>query len=132
VRRSPIEARAQVLDDGRQWLDPGCAQRCLEIRDESAAECDVSLGTLYERVELGARPRKLLRRAHPPGRSRWEQAEQLPEPLFVICRHTITCPLDAGATGFLPSSSSRSLPRQREILLAIVPAGRSSASPIVR
>ena len=71
--------------------------------------------------------RQLLRGLYPPGRSRRQQAQSSPrrsssypdEALTKLqtCRRTVSS-----------SSFSRSLPRQREIRLAIVPAGRSSAS----
>ena len=54
------------------------------------------------------------------------------DPLFVVRRHRQ--PPDCAAAGFLPppSNSPRRRVRQREIRLATVPEGSSSAAPIVR
>ena len=57
----------------------------------------------------------------------------LAEPFLVVAgRHRVTRSLDGVRPGFLPSSCSRSRPRQREIRLAIVPEGSPSSAPIVR
>ena len=55
-------------------------------------------------------------------------AQQLAQPFFAVVRHQS---LDGSGGWFLPSSRSRSLPRQRAIRLAIVPCGISSSDEIV-
>jgi hypothetical protein len=126
------EALAQVLDDGRPRLYPDAAKRQFEVGNNGRSEGGIGLGALDEHTELDASQREFLRCSYPAGRSRREHAKQLTETLFVVCRHLVTYSLDGGAGVFLPSSLERSCPRQREILLAIVPAGIPSSSPIVR
>ena len=58
----------------------------------------------------------------------WKRSEEFSKPDFVVAAHGH---LTARAVVFFPSRNSRSRERQREIRLAIVPGGRSSAAPIV-
>ena len=126
---SPREACAQVLDDERPRLDPGDAKGDLEIADESRG------GT--RRRALRARRARPARRGPGavPGPPRSTPAE--PEGAAGAARRGALRRISSSAhlayTGracrsnfFLSSSSERSWPRQREILLAIVPAGSSS------
>src|SRR6478752_4328938 len=133
-RPSRDEASAQVLDDDGTRLDPGDAQGAFEIVDESLPEGGVLLGPRDERVEVGTCPWQLLRCLDPAGRSRREEAKQLAQALFVVRRHSIHHVYTTWEGGIIfrhRSTSVRRRPRQREMRLAIVPAGMSSASPIV-
>src|SRR5439155_2731760 len=132
VRLRVGEAPAQGVQERPLGLVALPRERRLEVGDESPAELGIRFRSRDDLVELGAGPGELLRRSHPRLGRRGKGSDQLSQSVFIECAHTLTCPPDCVGTCFLPSSSSRSLTRQREMRLAIVPAGSSSASPIVR
>src|SRR5919108_1212781 len=123
---------AELLHDLRLRLDSFGLQRAFEVGEDLSAEGGVGLGSRGQLVGPATGTRKLLGRPHPAFGRRGKDPDQPSQPLFVVCAHHVTCPLDGAEGAFLPSNASRSLSRQREMRLAIVPAGRPSVSPIVR
>src|SRR5206468_6662890 len=123
---------AELFDRRRCGLVALLRERGLEVGDQRLPELRVGLGPSDDLVDLAPGERQLLRRANPRFGSGRQGGDQLRQVVFVVCAHAVTCPPDCVAAGFLPSSSSRNLTKQREMRLAIVPAGSESASPIVR
>jgi hypothetical protein len=105
----------------------------LRIGDDTAAIVLVRRGALDDLVEPLLRNRQPLRGPDLRFGCGGKGAQEVSQVLFVVGGgHAITFSHDAAEVEFLPSSSTRSLTRQREIRLAIVPVGTSSASLIVR
>ena len=123
-----LEANPQLFDDRRVALVALGLERGLEIGDETGTELGIGLGTGDDLVEPGLRERQLLRCPHPRLGRRRQGPDQACEALFVESGHREP---DAEPASFLPSRSSRRRARHLEIRLAIVPEGRSRASPIV-
>jgi hypothetical protein len=128
---SGVEPAPELLERERVRLVALRAERLLEVGDERPPELEVSLRSGDDVVQLPPRERKLLRGPDPPLWDGPERPDQLRKALFVVCVHLITRQLDDAGSGFLPSRALRSFPRHREMRLAIVPAGMSSAAPIV-
>src|SRR5262249_17527612 len=126
------EVLTQLVDERPLRLVALVAEGRFEVGDERLPELGVRFRPRDDSVELAACDRELLCGPHPRLRRRRKGRDQLGKSVFIECAHTLTCPPDRVGTAFLPSSASRSLTKQREIRLAIVPAGSSSASPIVR
>src|SRR5262245_42671242 len=124
-----LEPGPKLFENSRLALVALGLEGLLEIGLEAAAELHIRLGSGDDLVELGTHDGKLLSGADPRLGSRRECTDQPCEALFVEGCHR---ELDGVEGAVLPSSCSRSLPRQREMRLAIVPAGSSRASPIVR
>src|SRR5215210_2353434 len=126
------EEAADLVDHTRLGLDAFCLERGLEVGEQRGAEFGVCLCSHDDLVDLRLRRRQLLCRLHPAHRGRGKHPDQPREGLCVIVAHHVTCSLDGSGGLFLPSKTIRSLSRQREMRLAIVPAGKLRLSPIVR
>jgi hypothetical protein len=120
------------LDRARLGLVARRRERRLEVGDQRRLEGLVGLGAGDEDVEHRPEGRNLLCRPDPPLWDGRQETDQTAEILFGVGIRFDHWSPDDGRPGFLPSNSLRSLSRQREILLAIVPWGMSSSSPIVR
>ena len=132
ARPSRLEASAQVVDDDGARLDSGGAERGLEVGDyDGRKAASSSARRRAHRARGGPRGSSCAACTQPAGaggRSRSSSARRSSS--YVVIDHLSTT--DVSRRFLPPSSSARSCPRQREIRLAIVPAGRPSASPIVR
>jgi hypothetical protein len=106
-------------------------QRLLEVCDERTPEHVVGDGSSDDVVEPGAASRQLLSRSHPALGGGRERPQKVRKAFFVVWAGLGHRLQDGSDAEFLPSITSRSFARQREMRLAIVPAGMSSASPIV-
>src|SRR3989442_934050 len=126
---SACAAMAQGFYERGIRLVPGRLERRLKVGDQARPELRVGLRPLDDLVEPAPGERQLLGGLDPTLGRRRQRSEKLRDVLFVVVSHRTP---DGSGTDFLPSNLSRSFSRQREIRLAIVPAGRSSASPIVR
>jgi hypothetical protein len=133
--RARLEAGAEDCAQAAVGVVPGPLQGQLETGENLRTKAGVGLGPCDQIIEGAPRLGKLPRRLHPAlgggGSSAISSA-------ILASVHT-GCALsasirtqDARAGRFLPASSARSLSRQREIRLAIVPSGTPSAALIVR
>jgi hypothetical protein len=132
--RAPSEAAhagSHFIEDPRSRTDPGFRESRFEIGDEQTAELRVLLCPHEEVVEALPDPRQLLRGGNQAHGGRRQRREKLCELLMVVSRHSNHLPTGR-VSGAESSSADFNLSRHREIRLAIVPGGRSSASPIVR
>ena len=130
----------KLRDDAavRPWLAQLTRRLCIDrlratTRERPTTDEELDLAGSEETLSMledAPQQRELLSRPHPRGGRGRQGAERLGDAVFVVA-HRVTDPLDAERRGFLPSSLSRNFERQREMRLAIVPAGSSSASPIV-
>jgi hypothetical protein len=125
------EPAPELFERKRLGLIADLAERAIEIFDERLAERLVGDRLRDDVVELAAAPRQLLSRAHPALGCRRKRPQELCEPLFVVSSGRGHRTQDGSGAGFLPSKTSRSFARHREMRLAMVPDGISSASPIV-
>src|SRR4051812_18479367 len=125
------EARAKDLEAASRRVDAFTRQRRLKVRDDHGTKCRVRLRALHEVIEDRAQTGQLGCRVDPGPRGRLQQPEELAQALLVpgVLAHRSP---DGPEASFLPSSCPRSFTKQREIRLAMVPEGRSTASPIVR
>src|SRR5688572_1507916 len=121
--RSVAESAAKLVEGHDLRLVALGAQGLLEILDQLLAELGVRLRARDDAVELAADMGELLSRPHPALGRGWKRAQQLRQARFVVGAFRGHHTQDGSADGFLPAKISRSLPRQREMRLAIVPAG---------
>ena len=88
------EAAAQCVDERAMGLVALTRERGLEVVDERLAELRIGFGSADDLVELGSDEGELLR-GSPPGLWRgWQGRDQLSQPVFIECAHTLTCPPD--------------------------------------
>ena len=128
------EPTAERVEERGGGLDPHSSQRRLEVGDHLRAVLRVGLrprhDLVHQRDALAGAP--ALPRPTPAGPAAAQRAARRSSR---VVRSVIgSSPPDGAAGGFLPSSprTSRSLSRQREMRLATVPIGSSSASAITR
>ena len=80
-RETLLERGDQALVD----LVPGRLERGLQVRDHGRPELLVRLGAGDDLVHLAPGPRELLGRLDPAFRGRRQNAQELRQPLFVVC-----------------------------------------------
>jgi hypothetical protein len=129
-RLGSIETPTQLVERDDSRLVTFSAERRFEIFDQGLPELGVGDRASDDVVELATDARKFLGRLYPPLRGRWKRPQELSKACLVVRDVRGHRSQDGSADGFLPSNSSRSFARQREMRLAIVPAGMSSASPM--
>ena len=130
-RKARGEACAHCF--GQSWirLEPGHLEGLLEVGDQRVTEGLIGAGTLDDVVEprraSGISCAACTQASGGAGRVRRRFARVSSSWLCISLQ-----PPDSASGVFLPSSSLLSFTRQREMRLAIVPAGMSSASAMLR
>ena len=125
------EPGAERGDEHRFRFVSGLPERGLEVGLDDLPKLRVGDGALDELVETAPGRGQLLRRPHPGLGCRRKRLQELGQPYLIVVRHVVTLSPDGEEASDLPSSHARSLARQREILLAIVPEAMSSAAPML-